>query len=267
MKKLLVFVNFIEASEKALNQAISLGKKDGAVIVICHILDPNGSEDDAKEKLQPYIDRVKAAGLNTELEIERGSVFEGASKAARRIKPDLVIAGTRGAEGFDMSIFGSAIYKFVREVAFTSLVIHSDSKVSDSGYRNIMLPVSPHPNFLKKVSETLKVLDKDGEVVVFALVKEGIELDDDIAKNIEQTKEYLEKLGVKWQYREFVIKKSDHNFAEKTLERVEELGTDLIAISADVSAKNQHFGKMHKEDVLLNKHSMPILCVNTDMLD
>jgi hypothetical protein len=44
-----------------------------------------------------------------------------------------------------------------------------------------------------------------------------------------------------------------------------ELGTDLISISADVSERNKHFGKMHKEDVLMNSYSMPVLCVNTDI--
>jgi len=265
MDKLLVFLNFIKASERALDQAISLAKKDGAKITLCHILDQKGNESDVLKKLEPYAEKVRLSGLKVEIELEYGPIFDAAAKAAKKIKPDLVIAGTRGAEGFDMSIFGSAIYKFVRDVAYTSLVLHSDSKIADGGYKKIMLPVSPHTNFIKKVKETLKVIADKGEVSVFALIKEGGELDEITQKNIDITKKYLDEQSIDWEYREFTTKKNQHNLAKQTLDKIKELETDLITISADVSARNMHFGKMHKEDMLLNDQSIPVLCVNTDI--
>jgi len=264
MKKLLVFYNFIEASDRALAQAISLGKKDGAKIIICHILEKKTGEAEILKKLEPLAEKVRLSGLEVEVELEYGTIFEAAANAAKRIKPDLVIAGTRGAEGFDMSIFGSAIYKFVRDVAYTSLVLHSDSKIAEGGYKKIMLPVSPHTNFIKKVKEVLKVLSDNGEVTVFALVKEGAELDEVTQRNIEITEKYLDEQGVKWEYKEFATKKNQQNLATQTLNKVMELETDLITISADVSSQNMHFGKMHKEDMLLNDQSIPVLCVGTD---
>jgi nucleotide-binding universal stress UspA family protein len=265
MKKLLVFYNFIEASERALDQAISLGKKEDAKIVICHIM--NESEKDAEilKKLEPQAEKVRMSGLEASVELEQGDIYEAAAKAARRIDPDLVIAGTRGAEGFDMSIFGSAIYKFVRDVAYTSLVLHSASKIAENGYKGIMLPVSPHTNFIKKVRETLKVIADGGLVTIFALIQEGGELDEITQSNIEKTKDYLDDQKIKWQYKEFIIRKNQHDLAKQTLNRIKELEIDLITISADVSARNMHFGKMHKEDMLLNDQSIPVLCVNTDI--
>jgi len=83
MDKLLVFLNFIKASERALDQAISLAKKDGAKITICHILDQKGDEADVLKKLEPYAEKVRLSGLKVEIELEYGAIFDAAAKAAK----------------------------------------------------------------------------------------------------------------------------------------------------------------------------------------
>ena len=264
MDKLLVFVNFIEASQRALDQAISLAKVKDSSIVICHIIRDETDESEILAKLKPYSDQVEKEGINVTIELEHGAVFDAAARAAQRIKPDLVVAGTRGVEGFDMSIFGSAIYKFVRDVSYTSLVMHPQSEIANGGFHKIMLPISPHPNFIKKVEESVKVLSDQGEVIVFTLIKKDTELDEDTAKNVELTKAYLDEHQINWKSLEMVTEKHDHSFAAQTLEQMKEQGMDLVSISADVSARNKHFGKMHKEDILLNESGIPVLCVNTD---
>jgi len=265
MKKLLVFFNFIEASEKALDQAISLAEKDNCKIIICHIINGSEPEADILKKLEPFAEKVRLSGREVSIELEKGAIFEAAAKVSQKIKPDLVIAGTRGAAGFDLSIFGSAIYKFVRDVAYTSLVLHSDSKIAQGGFKSVLLPITPHKNFIKKVRESLKVLADEGEIIIFALKKVDSILDDEIENNKKISEEFLNSEGIRWQYKEFEIKKNENDFAKLTLDKMEELGTDLISISANVSARNQHFGKMHKEDVLMNDYAMPVLCVNTDI--
>lgn len=120
MKKILVFVNFIEASQCAVDQAIAFGRMHGAAISISHISDGKGDLGKIKSNLQPYVDKVKGAGLNAELIIKEGALFETATEIANRLNPDLVVVGTRGAEGYDMGLRGSAIYKLLSEMPYSS---------------------------------------------------------------------------------------------------------------------------------------------------
>jgi nucleotide-binding universal stress UspA family protein len=263
MKKILVFVNFIEASQRAVDQAIAFGRMHGASISISHISDGKGDAEKLKSNLQPYLDKVKGASLKAELIIEEGAFFETATEIANRLNPDLVVVGTRGAEGFDMGLRGSAIYKLVSEIPYSSLVLHTDSKVAEKGFKKIVLPVSPHPKFLKKVSETRKVLAADGEIVVLTVLRSGVELDKDTKANLEATKAYLDENQVKSSVLEIERKNKSHDYAQIILRKAKEAGMDLVSIISNVSERNKHFGKMEKEDILLNEEGIPIFCVNT----
>jgi len=263
MKKILVFVNFIEASQRAVDQAIAFGRMHGADISICHISDGKSDAENLKSRLEPYIDQVEAAGLKAELIFEVGGFFETATKIAKKLSPDLVIVGTRGAEGFDMSLRGSAIYKLVSELPYSSLVLPTDSHVAKNGYKKIMLPVSPHPKFLKKVIETRKVLAEDGEIVVLTVLRNGIALDEDSKVNLNAAVAYLKENQIKSSVMEYERENKSHGYAAITLKKIKEGGMDLVSIISNVSDRNKHFGKMEKEDVLLNEEGIPVFCVNT----
>lgn len=264
MDKLLVFVNFMKASERALEQAIELAKVHSSSIVMCHIPEPGSVEEETRTKLKPFLDMVEEAGIKGELMLEYGDLFDVAKATARKVNPDLVVAGTRGIEGFDMRLHGSAIYKFVRDIGYTSLIIHPESPIIKGGYKRVMLPVSPHGNFIKKVRETIKILAQDGEVIVFSLIRKGEELDAKVVKNKKDTEAILNERGIKWRYFDYETTLAGHNFATETLDRIKDQEMDVISIAADLSRENRHFGKMHKEDVLLNQRGIPVLCVNTD---
>ena len=263
MKKILVFVNFIEASQRAVDQAIAFGQMHGAQIYVCHISDGKSDAQNLKSQLQPYIDQVEAAGLKAELIFEVGGFFDTASRVAKQLTPDLVIVGTRGAEGFDMSLRGSAIYKLVSELPYSSLVLPTDSHVAKDGYKKVMLTISPHSKFLKKVVETRKVLAKDGEIVVLSVLRKGIKLDEDSKVNLDAAIAYLKENQVKSSVMEYERENKSHGYAAITLKKIKEGGMDLVSIISNVSERNKHFGKMEKEDVLLNEEGIPVFCVNT----
>lgn len=250
-----------------MDQAIAFGRMHNAHISVCHITDGNVDEEKLKSDLQPYIDQVKEAGLKGDLIVEVGSFFETAIKVATNVTPDLVIVGTRGAEGFDMSLHGSAIYKLVSELPYSSLVLPTDSHVAKEGFKKIMLPVSPHPKFLKKVSETRKVMAADGEIVVLSVRRKGSELDGDSEANLQASVAYLKENNVKSSVLEFERENKSHGYAAITLRKVKEAGMDLVSIISNVSERNKHFGKMEKEDVLLNEEGIPVFCVNTAVED
>jgi nucleotide-binding universal stress UspA family protein len=263
MKKILVFVNFIESSTLAVEQAIVFAKMHGATITICHITDEKSDTEKLKTQLKPYTDKLEKADLKAELIVEKGAFFNLAVEVAKRIVPDLVIMGTRGAEGFDMKLRGSAIYKLVSELPYSSLVLPTNSQVAAEGFKKIMIPISPHPKFLKKVIESRKVLARDGEMVVLLITRKEVETDEDTKKNFKEAIQYLKDNNVKHEPMEYERENKSHGYAAITLSKVKERGMDLVSIISNVSERNKHFGKMEKEDVLLNEDGIPVFCVNT----
>lgn len=267
MKKILVFVNFIETSKLAVEQAVVFGGIYGSEITVCHISDGKIGKEELEAKLKLYLNLVDKAGLSSKLILDEGAFFNSAEKVAMGLMPDLVIMGTRGAEGYDMKLRGSAIYKLVSELPFSSLVFSNHSRVAHEGFKKIMLPISPHPLFLKKVRESRKVLAKDGEMVVFSIKKDGITVDEDTQKNLSDTVQYLKENNVKYSVLEHYRENRGHGYAGITLQKMKEEGMDLVSIISNVSERNKHFGKMEKEDVLLNEEGIPVFCVNTAVDD
>jgi len=267
MKKILVFVNFIESSKLAIDQAVVFGRMHGTDITVCHITDGKSDSEHLEARLKPYMSSIGEAGLNSELVVERGAFFDSAVKVANRVVPDLVIMGTRGAEGYDMKLRGSAIYKLVSELPYSSLVLPNKAVVAEKGFKKVMLPISPHPKFLKKVAETVKVLSEDGEIIVLSILRNGEELDADSKKNLDQTLQYLQENNLKCGTMEFERDNKSHGYATITLKKIKEQGMDLVSIISNVSERNKHFGKMEKEDILLNEEGIPVFCVNTAVVD
>jgi len=263
MRRILVFVNFIKSSGVALDQAIVFGRMHGSEISVCHISDGRRTFEELKKDLQPYMDKIDQAQLKSELILEEGAFFDLAIKIANRTNPDLVVMGTRGVEGYDMKLHGSAIYKLVSELPFSSLVFPVDAEVAKDGFHRIMLPISPHPKFLKKVRETQKVMSKEGEIILLSIIRDGSELDEDTKKNLEEAVGFLQGEKINHRMMELQSEKKSQSYAAITLDKVKEGDMDLVSIISNVSDRNKHFGKMEKEDILLNDHRMPVFCVNT----
>ncbi|NND77628.1 MAG: universal stress protein [Flavobacteriales bacterium] len=264
MENLLVLVDFTDTANVAIDQAIALAKKDNARITICHIVGTHKDEhtDILKTELDPFVQRVKDAGVSVELAMDFGDLHTSAQDLVSKLKPDLVVVGTHGREGVKQELFGSNIYKLVRDIPGPTLVVNDNTKVSNGGFKKVMLPVAPHSDFLVKVEQTCHVVAKDGVVVIYAIIKPGVPLDDEILSNIEKTKKLLDDRGVKWQYMEDESDRFSVGYSGQTLDSMVKEEMDLITIMANVSSRNLHFGKMDKENVLLNEQGLPVLCAN-----
>ena len=264
MKNIFVLVDFTDTSNIAIDQAISLAKEHGSRITICHIAGTHRDEhtDVLKEELAPFVKRVKESEVPVELAMDFGDLNTSVQDIVAQKKPDLVVVGTHGREGVKQELFGSNIYKLVRGIPGPTLVVNDNTKVHSGGFKKIMLPVAPHSDFLVKVEQTCNVISKDGVVIIYAIIKPGVPLDDEIIKNVENTKKLLDERGVKWEYMEDESNRFSVGYSSQTLESMKKEEMDLITIMANVSNRNLHFGKMDKENVLLNDQGLPVLCAN-----
>jgi len=265
MQNILTLFDFTSTSEKALNQSIALAKLHGSKVTLLHIADFYADDEKIKlkEKLEVYSKQIEEEGLESAVIITQGTLIKEVSYVVNTLNPDLVIVGTHGKKGIKQTLFGSTIYKMVQDIPANTLVLNDDSKIVQGGFKKILLPVAPHSDYLLKVKAAKNLIAENGMMVIFALVKPGTDLDKKILKNVADTKEYLDKHEIRWSYFSEDSTKYTLGYSKETLELVSGMNMDLISIMTRVSDENQSFGKMDKENLLLNKQGMPILCANS----
>lgn len=264
MKNILALVDLTALSPKVVDQAIALSAKTLAKLTLSHIIDtPDASkESDARLALGDFVKSAQDQGVDADVLIEHGPLFETAVALVKRLRPGLVVAGTRGIEGIEKGAFGSSIHKLVRELPGTTLVVNAKTTTVEGGYKKILMPVAPHPDYLAKVEAALDVLAGDGIITLFAIVKAGNPLDKPTLANLESAKGLLAERGAKWNYKEVEADAYAVGYSAQTIRVIKEEGYDLISIMAKVSQRNMHFGKFDKEGVLLNTEGIQVLCTN-----
>ncbi len=263
MNHILCLVDFTTTAQIAVRQSIALAKGKNAIITLCHIL-PTGHEadHDLLKELRPFEAEVETAGIECKSEISNGPFFQAVEEVIHRLRPGLVVVGTHGKHGLRQNLFGSNIYKLVKSLPVPTLVVNDNTTPMEGGFKAILLPVAPHPDFLLKLEQAAVLLAPGGRIYLFEIRKPGAGYDEEIEKNIRASRQWLEEQNLPWDF----IEKGSRNFSVgyslETIEFAHEHKMDLIAIMAKVSEKNRSFGKLDKENLLLNKEGLPVLCAN-----
>ena len=264
MKSILVLADFTDTAEISLAQAIAIAKEHESSISICHVSSSvlEVVPEELMQKIKPFAALVEKEGIKSDIVIGHGDLFHEVQMIVQRIKPDLVIVGTHGKVGIKQNLFGSSIYKLVKGIHAPTLVISAKTKVQSGAFKKVMLPVAPHKDYLLKVKQTCNLLAEGGEIIIFGILKPGVPLMDSILNNIEDTKRFLDRIGVNYTYQQVESKHYSIGYARDTLDAVSEQNMDLISIMTKVSDDNLYFGNIDKENLILNDLGVPILCAN-----
>jgi nucleotide-binding universal stress UspA family protein len=263
MDRILCFVDFTPTSEKAMDQSIAIAKWKQASITVCHIVARDADlRDDLIKDLSTYEVRAEEQGVTANSITGRGSLYKEAERIANDLKPELVVVGTHGKIGLKQNLFGSNIYRLVQRVNTACLVVSDYTTTIKDGFKNILMPVAPHTDYLVKVQQTVKLLADDGTIHIFEIRKPGAGFDEKLVKNVEEAKAFLAENRVSFDYIEKGSRDVSDGFSDETLLFAVENGMDLLSIMTRVSEVNKRFGKTDKETALLNKVSLPVLTCN-----
>lgn len=261
MKNILVLVDFTETAAISVRQAIALAKAKGAKVHISHIFPDNEKEAGLRSgKFDAYLKACADAGVECAIEAGEGDLVHEAQEIVEKLNVDLVVVGTHGKHGVKQNIFGSHIYNLVKRIPAPALVVSGSTRIKEEGFRKVMLPVGSHSNYIHEVKQTCELLADGGTVVIFAIIKPGIPLDESIVANVEAAKEEFNSHGVNWEYMEIDSGVYSIGYSHETLEYLGKHDMDLIVIMTEVSDVNRHFGKIDKENVILNDLGVPVLC-------
>lgn len=140
MKKILVPTDFSENANLALRHAIEIANKLGATICILHAYQVATSagnlvsidhivKADREEELTALIREIKhllAPNTRIESRISKGNSVESICYSAEKLKADLIIMGTKGADGMKKLFLGSTSSNVILHTPIPVLAIPTD---------------------------------------------------------------------------------------------------------------------------------------------
>lgn len=217
MKKILVPIDFSANANLALRHATQVANKFGATISVLHayqVATSTGNlvsidhivEADREEELKAQISEIKPLlDTNTKIESQviKATSVESICMVAEKLKADLIIMGTKGADGMKKLFLGSTASNVILHTSIPVLAIPSDFQnfhltnitlaLDDKkiGDLTLLKPILELAKEFKAVLKLLTVIDEEHPKA---------RIDPDL-------EEYLKNEGVNYTY--FIVK-ADH---------------------------------------------------------
>lgn len=146
MKNILVPTDFSENANKALDFALSLGKRFGADIHLVHTYHTSRQagyianvnrhiRDDREKEMAEYLAKMKAHPKAENLTIDGraryGFSVETINSEAKFVEADLIIMGTQGASNVAKQVLGSTASNLIKGTHYPVLAIPSETKFKE----------------------------------------------------------------------------------------------------------------------------------------
>jgi nucleotide-binding universal stress UspA family protein len=145
VQRILVPVDFSDASKKLVDLAAELAQKLHARITLMHVVDiefypyygltedpvrliERNMIDVSMNKLNEMVESLRDRGVKANWETDTGHTVRVINEYAERNEIDLILVGTHGRSGFDRLMLGSIAEKILRS-AFCPVMIMNTSKV------------------------------------------------------------------------------------------------------------------------------------------
>lgn len=145
-QRFLVPIDFSEYADQALKYALDLAQKLGAHVTLLHVIQTlpfagaemgvtlpydylQDLEAELTSRMQSYLERVTAAGLQGESVVIHGVPFQSILDTAKEKNSDLIVMGTHGRTGLTHLFLGSVAEKVVRLAPCPVLVVRQPTVI------------------------------------------------------------------------------------------------------------------------------------------
>lgn len=261
-KKIIVPTDLTSAAEKAIAQATIIARKSGSSLTLLHILDEKSpSSEEVRKTLDGQAELItRNTGVNCNVLIREGNIFEAIPFTASENEFDLMVIGTHGMKGIRQNLFGSNILRLVSKIPLPVLVLQEDSPVIESIHK-LVLPVSSHDTFRTEVEAILLMARLfEIEVHLYSIHKPGFPWTEHLLKNIEVATRTFETNGIKMKRVREDQKVYSQGYAKQTMLYAREAGADIVCMISLPSEEYYYFAQSDKEAILLNEFNIPVLC-------
>lgn len=248
MKKILVPVDFSKTSIIALEAAFDIAKKDGADIIVLHVVEEATSEsyrisgewksqnwedkiftyrllEKAKAQLEKLVMEPRFNAVKIVGELRLGNPFHGMNSIISAHKVDLIVMGTKGQTKLEEMIIGTNTQKVVRHARCPILTVHR--KPTSSSYKNIVYATTMSKDeevFSRIVKRTQQLYNSTIHIV-------RINTPADFQRDRE-VKAYMEKFAKKLFFKNYTINVyNDTSPEEGIINFADSINSDMIAMA------------------------------------
>jgi len=209
--KILVPIGFSVQSMIALSQAFNLAKIKKSKVVLLSVVEEQSMMqslflDDKSHELKLKVNcKLKEIGIeygerygvDVEILVAKGKVYEQINEVAEMISADLIIMGTNGSGGKAKKIMGSNAERVVR-LAYCP-VITIKGKSHREGCKNIILPLDLEKQTKEKVTYALEYARYWNATIrlVSVVLRGNQDVREKLIKNINQVKKFITDADVK----------------------------------------------------------------------
>jgi nucleotide-binding universal stress UspA family protein len=261
LSRIVLLVDFKANSSPGVLQAWSLAKLSGAQLIALHVNHGHEHESELTEHVKQYVNSIIGEEVPMEVMFGKGDYLTRIPELLEGIKPDLVVICTHGIHGIAQHLFGANILKLIREIAFTSLVVHENSRIIGNGFQKMLMPASPYPEFTAKMVHTARIAElTGGDIVFYEIDKYLADSEELISENFQKAEQYYKKRDIPFARVVDEPKGFSMGFAQQTLQYARENGFDVICLSNEIHDESIAMGKVDKEKFLTNKDGIPVLC-------
>jgi nucleotide-binding universal stress UspA family protein len=151
-KHILIATDFSPASERAVEWALAIARRDGAQLTLVHALTPEPREFvpmdsppeldrprlKAEQEMKQLAEKAAEKGIPCQLRVERGRAGDVVASFMAREDADLIVLGTHGRGGISKIALGSVAEEVLRQAMCPVLTVGPHVAAVAKGLRNIV---------------------------------------------------------------------------------------------------------------------------------
>lgn len=266
-KRIIVPVDFTDASENAIKQAIIIAQKDGSSIWLVHVNVNKSSNkrltdlSTAEDNLEALAKNVKDEGVVCRYSILDGSIFEELPAFANNGEFSIMVIGTHGIKGLKQKLLGADILKIARKISIPCIIVQENCICRN--FNPIVLPVGGHENFRQLIEDTATLAAQfNSEVHLYSVIRRSIEESEKLRVNIALTKKIFDERKISYKRVKEESTIVSVGYAKQTLDYAEKIGAGLIAIMSVKSEEHYYFAQADKETMINNEYNIPVFCTS-----
>ena len=273
MKKIIIPVDFSIHSENALQTAAFLAKENNAEIVVVHMLelsnsfinqsDESASQETffylklAEKRFKEFLEKDYLSDIKVTPIIKHFKIFSELDELAREENVDLIVMGSKGADGFKEMLIGSNTEKVIRNAHIPVMVI-KEQPITKKIEKVVFAcdftddDVSPYIEakvFFNKLGSNLQIVYINTPTTKF---KNSEELEDQMKTFFEKANESVNSIKEVKIISDYSVEKGILYFANVN-------NADMIAVATHGRKGISHFFEGSISEDIANHSKLPIV--------
>jgi nucleotide-binding universal stress UspA family protein len=276
IKKILVPINYDKISGNALDLAIAISRRHGAMIRLIHIVDSlqyitisgNGLLINFSKKailasetrrLRRFADEIMDNPIDIySVECRTGNVSRSIVEAALEFESDLIIMGINGTSG----VSSSEANEVIEAASCPVLTIPKHQSITE--FKEVLFPVRPITGALEKYGFVKEIIHQDKtHLTVLGLINEEEPWQTDL---FSEAVTNLEDCFLRDKIKADMVFVNTDSAAETVLNKSQHLTIDLIVITANLDDADPGFFMESYAEQIVNRAKVPVLAINPQVL-